>query len=608
VTILAYVCLLLPGLAWWAWLGRRQEDPLISLAKVIGISLSLIILLAKAGFILGVRFSPILIAILMSISALLATGGLIRKGFRIQRRYRLHLGIGLLLLALAMTWRLYQARDLLLPNWVDSQHHFLIIQAILEHGGIPEDLLPYLPVPFYYHFGYHAVAALFTAISGLPIGQAMLSLGQVLNALVGLSAYVLGKSLWRNWRPALAAALLISFATRMPAYYLSWGRYTLTVGLIILPLAMALALDMVRGKTDWYGALSLGLLTAGLLLTHYFAVLLLGAFIGLLALIQVLRGTRRLPETVLRISWMLNSAAAGLLLALPWLWRVAKYTSSSAAIKTNLPESVGVIFTSARWGYIWQLLGPASNHWLLVPAGIGLVLVLIKRHNLGFALWSLVLALMSLPTGVTLGPFRADHFAIVLFLPVTLLVGWLSWLAAQWVGRQLKQTWVTSIMLILMVMAWVGWGLSSTWDIVNPTTVLVNEADLEALAWVAENTPAEARFYINTAYWLANAYRGVDGGGWLLPYTGRWALVPTVFYGYSPDAAWVGKLRSWGEAASQITSCTPGFWSLVESAELDWIYLRTGVGSLQPSGLADCDGVRLAFQNESVSIYQLDNP
>ena len=606
--VLACACLLLPGLAWWAWLGKRQEDPLVSFAHILGAGLALIILLAEMGFILGIHFSPILIAVLITIAALLAVVGLVRKGVWVQRGYRLGLGIGLVLSGLTIAWRWYQSQNLLLPNWVDSQHHFLIIQTIIERGGVPQDLSPSLPVPFYYHFGYHAVAALFTAISNLPIEHAMLTLGQMLNAGIGLSVYVLGKSLWRNWRPALASALLVSFATRMPAYYLSWGRYTLTVGLILLPLAMALALDMRRGKIDWGSALALSLLTAGLVLTHYFAALLLAAFIGLLTIVQLAKNIRCTPRAIMQGAAVLNSTALGWALALPWLWRVAQYTHRSLGIESNLPESIAAALNTDRWDYIWHLLGPTSNHWLLLPAGIGLIVALIKRRNLGFLLWSLMLALMSLPLGVTLGPFRADHFAIVLFLPTALLVGWLTWQAAHWAGRRLKQTWVPAVLLMLVVLGWAGWGFTSLREIINPNTVLVTEADLHALDWVGENTPPEARFYINTAYWLAHAYRGVDGGGWLLPYTGRWALVPTVFYGYSPDIAWVGEVRGWGQAASQVTGCTADFWDLVEAADLDWIYLRVGVGSLQPPALADCEGIRLAYQNESVFIYQLITP
>jgi hypothetical protein len=605
VILLGYASLLLPGLAWWFWLGRRREDPLVSLAQVIAVSLAIITLLASAGFFLGTRFPPMIMAVLVILFALLLVDGLLRKGFWLPRRYRLHLVLGLPLLGLAMAWRLYQARNLLLPNWVDSQHHFLIIQAILDGGAIPHDLSPYLEMPFYYHFGYHAVTALFTSVSGVSIGNAMLSLGQVLNAVVGLSVYALGKSLWRNWRPALVAALLVSFATRMPAYYLSWGRYSLTVGLVILPVAMALALDLLRGKTQWKSGLTLSLLTAGLLLSHYFAALLLAIFLVLAALIHLAQNSRCLPQAFIRLSWLLNSSAFGLLLAAPWLWRVAQYSRSSAGIDAHLPANISAIFTSELWRYIWQLLGPTSNYWLLIPAGVGLVFALFKRHSLAFTLWSLVLVLFSLPWGVTFPPFRADHFAIILFLPVTLLVGWITWLAAQQVGRRLKQRWVTSLILALVVLGWTAWGFTDLKNIVNPVTVLVTKADLDALEWVTENTPPEARFYISTTHWLGNLYRGVDGGGWLLPYTGRWALVPTVFYGFSPDTAWVNELRGWGEAASQIITCDAEFWNLVEEANLDWIYLREGVGQLQPAGLQGCQNILVVYSNEGVWIYQI---
>ena len=46
-----------------------------------------------------------------------------------------------LLLAALVAWRLYQARSLALPAWVDSVHHALIVRKIMENGGIPWDLV-----------------------------------------------------------------------------------------------------------------------------------------------------------------------------------------------------------------------------------------------------------------------------------------------------------------------------------------------------------------------------------------------------------------------------------------------------------------------------------
>ena len=118
-------------------------------------------------------------------------------------------------------------------------------------------------------------------------------------------------------------------------------------------------------------------------------------------------------------------------------------------------------------------------------------------------------------------------------------------------------------------------------------------------------TKRKINFFINTAYWLNDVYRGVDGGGWLLPYTGHWALVPTVFYGFSPDIDGNQQIRAWGEDASSIDTCSSDFWGLVEDANLNWIYIREDVGSLQPSGLEGCAGILPAYENGTVFLYQI---
>ncbi len=43
-TILAYIAVLLPGLAFWAWFHNDEDDPAQSLAQILGISFSVIAL------------------------------------------------------------------------------------------------------------------------------------------------------------------------------------------------------------------------------------------------------------------------------------------------------------------------------------------------------------------------------------------------------------------------------------------------------------------------------------------------------------------------------------------------------------------------------------
>jgi len=606
MSILALGLMLLPGLAGWAWLGRRGRDPMVALAQIIGISLASIALLAEGVFVLKGNFSPLGIGLLLASFAALAIVGFIRRKPQFKRKYLWHWVIGLALFGGLIAWRLYQARDLVLPNWVDSQHHYLIIRTMLEQRGLPETLTPYLDQPFYYHFGFHAATALFTSLSGLPIGKAILLFGQILNTAISLSVYALGKTLWKNWRPALAAAVLVGFVTRMPAYYLTWGRYTLTTGLVLLPLAMATALRLAKHPEDKRKTALLAILTGGILLTHYFTGLLLALFLIILFLAIFLHRLKTMLTALVTARGLLLGAGLGFLLALPWVWRMLHLSALNAGVQSNLPTALdGFQAASDTATYIWKLLGPASNHWLLIPAATGLIWALIKRRRVAFVVWTVVCAILASPWSLTIHPFRPDHFAITFFLPLSLWAGWAFWQAGVLLTKWLKKSWLSILVPALLVAGWCVWGFDLSVHPVNSVTVLVEEADLEALDWVEENVPTDARFLINTAYWQYNNYRGVDGGGWLLPYTGRWSLVPTVFYGFSPDKDYVSQLVDWGKTANSLTTCDTAFWDLVEDADLGWIYIREGVGGLQPEGLAGCEGVTGIYHNDRVGIYQI---
>ena len=167
------------------------------------------------------------------------------------------------LLAALIAWRFFQVRGLAFPPWVDAPHHVLIVRKIMETGILPADLNPYLPVTFYYHFGFHVVTALFAGISGLPLEKAALAMGQILNAAVSLSVYSLGRVVWSDPRRAGVAALLTALVSQMPAYYATWGRYTLISGLVLLPLAMAALLENRESGRDGFKIFFQMILVAG---------------------------------------------------------------------------------------------------------------------------------------------------------------------------------------------------------------------------------------------------------------------------------------------------------------------------------------------------------
>jgi hypothetical protein len=603
LSVLAGVTLLLPGACWWVWCGRHDEDGIEILAKILGVSIAFQALAALLLYLLNISLT---LGWLIGLHALFL--GLIIWGIFRKRDIRANWSwlAAILVFAVFLAWRLYQAQALVLPAWVDSLHHVLIVRKMLEVGGLPADLSPYLQGPFYYHYAFHASAASFAALSGLAPAQAVLVWGQVVSAGVGLSAYSLGKALFKDWRPAILAALLVTFATKMPAYYLSWGRYTLLTGMLLLPLAIAAAIQMLEGskkRLDWLGVT---LLTAGTLLAHYFTAVLLAFFLLMFGSWHLLDGWQNKKLDWKALLDLTLAVLTGLLLALPWLLRVFAHTGMTMTPELNLPQEPNGYFQNKdQWQYLWYLLGPPSGYILLGLAVPGLIAAFSRKGWRAFASWALVLMLLALPWGLRLGSFRYDHFAIVLFLPICLLAaGMLEWLAVRF-GSLLSRPWIGKMVFGLLGLGIVIWGGFQTKDTINDGTVLASKADLAALEWIDVNLPKEARFFINTTGWGYDISRGVDGGAWILPVTGRWSLAPTIFYPFGQESDYIDQLNDWGVRAQTITGCDGAFWQLVDEAELTHVYLREGKGSLQAGALEGCEGAEKLYEVDGVSLWGL---
>lgn len=627
--------LLLPGLAWLYFFWDAEQDAFERLAEMLGVSIASSALIALLAYLLGLHLSSSIVILIYGLMAIPAfwtlkhwwqdrtwggnvdqPGG-VNSHLEIQSKQDIqttnqiqgkliYLSLALVFLVV-LAWRFYQIQDVVLPLWVDSVHHVQIVISFLENGGIPETLEPQMPVPFYYHFAFHAMAAVFAFITRLSPQDAVLYLGQVLNAVVVFAVYRLGKALWGDWRRAVFSALLVAFVTQMPAYYVTWGRYTMLTGMVLLPLTMASALDIVNKGVQKSRLFTLGLLTAGILLTHYFAAALLAIFFLILG-IQVLVGNIRSNTRPQWSTWlpMLLAALLGLLAASPWLYRMWGYAQGRVdlvAIQPNL-ESIDELYFPEYLTYLWRLLGPDRNQAMLFAALPGLVIALFRKRTRAFGLWTITLAVLSLPVGFYVAPFRPDHAAIVLFLPTGLLVSELLVSVIDWNSLQKLSTMKIIIVLVIFT-ALLGWGIFETRSVINSTTILATRDDLEALNWIEENTLPGSRFGINVTHWQYGSYRGVDGGWWITPLTGRMAWLPNGLYGLG-NREFIQQVNSIAAQASQLSGCSPEFWELVQTEQLTHIYLSANRGSMQPYQFVDCEGVELIFQNESVYLYRIE--
>ena len=609
-TILAFFTLLLPGFAFWVWFHNNDNDPGQDLAQILGVSFSAIALGALIFYVLKIQVTGWILGGFLTVCLGLSIFGWIKKK---PKFVWWHWAIMLGILGCLIFWRFWQARDLVLPNWVDSQHHVLIVRKFIEGGGLPRSLEPYLPGPFYYHFSFHSVVAWFASISGQNAEQPTLMLGQVLNALIGLGIYALTKAITKDWRPALIAAIFVTFVTKMPGYYLTWGRYTLLTGTYLLALAMAFAQKIHEGERGAGNVMTLGLLTTGALLSHYLIAFLLAFFLIILGLDWIIRSIKAKKWDFKGLFALLIPALSGLALSLPWYMHVLKHSTG----RYNVGVSAGrshFLPKPEDWNYIKYVLGPTAAYVLIALALIGLVIAFIKSEYRRIASWSLILMLFTVPTGIEFMGFRGDYFALVTFIPISILSAiflfWIAELLQKW--RPKKQ--YANLFLILVSITMLLLGIDQNKKAINRTTVIAVQDDVEALDWINENLPEDARFYVNTVYWGYGVSRGLDGGGWILPYTGRFSNAPTTFFPYGLDSETNAVWMSWGNRANTITECNEAFYSLLADADLRYIYVRDGVrpnnqenvAGIQSQTLLNCPGITQLYQNNSVSIWKLD--
>lgn len=591
---LAFAAVLLPGLAWWLWFGNRRKDGAQALAEIVAISASFVALGTLGFYTLRLEVTPLLLGIVLGLCFGIAFAGLIRRGKGAFNKTWLFALFGL---ALALAWRFWQARNLIFPNWVDSQHHVLIVRKMIEFGGLPSTLEPYLPGPFYYHFGFHSVGALFSVLSGFDPAASVLILGQAISASVGLAVYALAKQVSKDWRVGLLAAIFVTFATKMPGYYLTWGRYTLLIGVMILPVAIAEAIHAWENHDKWWKLAGLSLLTAGTLLSHYFTAFLFVLFLALLGIQWLLKTIRNKSANWKPVASVAAATFVGLILASRWYYRIFVYSSAASRPVFRLMEAE---IQMASWDYIYYLVGPISGYILIGLGLIGLLWSVFTTKKAHFQAWAILVMLFSMPTGLRLMNFRNDYYALVVFIPIAITAAFGIVLLF---GRLIKHKRLATVLIFLAALALSVGGAWQNARAVNTETILVTQSDLDALEWIETHTPEDARFFINTAGWSQNTYRGVDGGGWILPITGRWSLVPTIFYPMSADADFVQNVADLGMRASSISACGDDFWLLVNDANLSYLYIKEGIGSLQPEALNACNGVERLINIEDVHIY-----
>lgn len=531
---------------------------------------------------------------------------------------------GLLLASVLL--RFVAVRDLALPAWVDSSHHAFVMRLLAESGRVPGTLAPMLALDsFTYHFGAHALLVTLGWFAALSAPDSMLLAGQALNGLMPLAAYAGAAGLTGRRRAGLGAAFFVGLVSFFPAYYATWGRYSQLVGLLLLPPAMAALWALLKRAESgaapieqppkagpWPLITCTGLLGAGLLLAHYRVFL----FYALFVVVGVLLHARARRAWL----WAAAAGAAGGLLAAPWVWHLMVNSVMPVVRQPGIlagAESYNVFPA----GYFRSLLERGG----FGLAGAAALWGLVRRDRAvwAIALWTgTVFGLLNL--GATTWLVNNNAWAISLFVPVALLLGWgldqclrqtRRWLAApppNWPRRLQRARAGAGVALLAAVWGVVGYaglaGARTQVAILNPVTLLSTAEDRQALDWAAVNTPADAVFLINGWKWLGESWAGADGGAWIMPYTGRRATLPPVTYAFGPPALHQAVEGLAARVAAIADADAPATLALLRTAGVTHVFIGARGGTLKPEMFTGSTHYRLLFTNGAAWVFAVTQP
>ena len=404
-----------------------------------------------------------------------------------------------------------------------------------------------------------------------------------------------------QWPAGLVAMGVVGTVSLMPAYYVTWGRYTQLAGLVVLPAAVMLTLWWVEGGERWALALG-GVAVAGLGLVHYRVLVFYGAFVAALVVYglvgRAMEGVRRWRGEE-GLSWEARAGArdylvrvgvlAGLSLLLlsPWGARMARVLITRGAWPG--------LEVGADYGAVpYDLLLMPRNLPLAVAAAWGLALGLRRRHHgiVLVVLWTLFLGVVAALGSPAL---PASAVVISLFLPEAVLIGYL---VSRALAADVAPHWRLAVGAGLLAVT--AWGAAGMMSIVNPATVLMTQDDAAAVEWVREHTPPQARFLINSRPWQGNIYAGTDAGYWLAVLAQRETVPPPVMYVLGmPDE--VGAINR----VSEMAASGPVHAGDLRRAGVTHVFVGARGGRIDPARLLSDPEFDLLYTNGQAWVFRL---
>jgi hypothetical protein len=145
--------------------------------------------------------------------------------------------------------RMIFIQGLLVPPYVDSVQHLQIVQDFLHPDRPPQAFYRLSPdLGHYYHFGFHAIAALLSGATSTTPEQTIMLLGQYFQTLAILAVYPLARILAKDAISAWSVMIIAGLILSIPAYASNWGKYPAIASLTGISFGISLFLIYTKNK------------------------------------------------------------------------------------------------------------------------------------------------------------------------------------------------------------------------------------------------------------------------------------------------------------------------------------------------------------------------
>ena len=438
------------------------------------------------------------------------------------------------LLLLLLVVRFYSTRDWIVPPGVDSAQHAVIVQLLLDHHGLFQSWAPYGDSDtFTYHFGFHAITALFAWMTGADASFAVLIMARVIGACAVLSVFGLVR-LWTQsiWGGVFAVALWETYAQHLYFYDIP-GRWPLLAGFTVLSSALVLLaslLSQLDRKTSWPLLLLCALTIAGLVLTQYktgviFAVLAVAIVGSQCVRVIVSREPARRKYFLRILVRAFVVVALALLLSAPKLNAVlhAKAGKNLQRIVLEAPAPNPNAFGAPVLDHAGILRTGFNTPQKIIPsclALLGAILVLLRRRD---ALWFLAgWAIVTLAMNPRLiginraGVIDEIHWKFAVQIAIAAMGGFaVGFICETFWERRGKSAGIALAFAALALSIWTA----ASAPALPQSARFVLADDVRLMSWIREHVPPNEKIAARSFFDYGHV-QGHDAAIWL-PYFAR---------------------------------------------------------------------------------------